>query len=98
MFVGRLLADNPRLPLAAVRAHRAGALISGTYLIDLDALAANAALIADAAAAAGLALYSWRSSTAATRTPATPQLAPACQPRWPSTCSAYAGSDRRLAC
>ena len=57
MFVGRLLADNPRLPLAAVRAHQAGRLLSGTYLIDLDSFAANAALIADAAAASGLAVY-----------------------------------------
>ncbi len=57
MFLARLLADNPRLPLAAVRAHQAGALLPGTYLIDLDAFEANAALLADAAAAAGLAVY-----------------------------------------
>jgi predicted amino acid racemase/predicted NBD/HSP70 family sugar kinase len=57
VFLKRMLADNPRLPLAAVRAHQAGRLLSGTYLIDLDALSANAALLADAAAAAGLRAY-----------------------------------------
>jgi len=57
MFLGRLLADNPRLALAAVRAHQAGRLLSGTYLIDLDALSANAAVLAEAAAAAGLRVY-----------------------------------------
>jgi len=57
MFLTRLLADNPRLPLAAVLAHQAGRLLSGTYLIDLDALSANAALLADAAAASGLSVY-----------------------------------------
>lgn len=57
MFLGRLLADNPRLPLAAVRLHQAGRLLSGTYLIDLDALSANASLLAGAAAASGLSVY-----------------------------------------
>lgn len=57
MFIGRLVADNPRLALAAVRAHQEGRLLSGTYLIDIDALAANAALLRDAADASNLAIY-----------------------------------------
>jgi predicted amino acid racemase len=57
MFVGRLITDNPRLPLAAVREHQEGRLLSGTYLIDVDALAANASLLAEAAAASGLHVY-----------------------------------------
>lgn len=57
MFVGRLIAENPQLPLAAVRAHQEGRLLSGTYLIDLDALAGNAAVLRDAARAAGLDIY-----------------------------------------
>jgi predicted amino acid racemase len=57
MFIGRLISDNPRLASAAVRAHQEGRLLSGTYLIDIDALAANAAVLRDAAAAAGLATY-----------------------------------------
>lgn len=57
MFVGRLVAENPQLPLAAMRAHQEGRLLSGTYLIDIDALAGNAAVLRDAASAAGLAIY-----------------------------------------
>jgi predicted NBD/HSP70 family sugar kinase len=57
MLIGRLISDNPRLAQAAVRAHQEGRLLSGTYLIDIDALAANAAMLRDAAAAAGLTVY-----------------------------------------
>ena len=57
MFVGRLISHNPRLALAAVRAHQEGRLLSGTYLIDADAMAANARTIKDAADAEGLSVY-----------------------------------------
>ena len=57
MFVGRLISRNPQLALAAMRAHQEGRLLSGTYLIDTDALAANAGALRDAAASAGLSVY-----------------------------------------
>jgi predicted amino acid racemase len=57
MFVGRLISENPRLAIAAMRAHQEGRLLSGTYLIDTDAMAANARALRAAADAAGLNVY-----------------------------------------
>lgn len=57
MFVGRLISDNPQLAIAAMRAHQEGRLLSGTYLIDADAMAANARVLKQAADAAGLNVY-----------------------------------------
>ncbi len=57
MFITRLLSDNPELALAAMRAHHGGHLLANTYLIDLDTLAGNAAILRDAAAATGLHTY-----------------------------------------
>jgi len=57
MFVGRLISDNPRLAIAAMRAHQEGRLLSGTYLIDAVAMAANARALKQAADAAGLNVY-----------------------------------------
>ncbi|MFI6601210.1 alanine racemase [Nonomuraea sp. NPDC050536] len=57
MFLKRLMRTNPGLPAAAVRLHREGELLANTYLIDLDALRANARVTAEAAARHGLTPY-----------------------------------------
>lgn len=57
MFIDRLRELDPGLVLAAVRLHQAGELRANTYLLDLDAMAANVRAIRAAADAAGLALY-----------------------------------------
>jgi len=57
MFLDRLVSLNPGLPKAAARLHQSGAVRSNTYVIDLDALGANARIIKEAADANGLSLY-----------------------------------------
>lgn len=57
MFLDRLLATNADLATAAVRLHQSGAVRANTYLIDLDAMRANADAIKRAADDAGLSLY-----------------------------------------
>jgi predicted amino acid racemase len=57
MYLDRVRELNARLVTDAVRLHQAGALRADTYLLDLDALAANARVIRAAADAAGLRLY-----------------------------------------
>ena len=57
MFLDRLIQQNPGLALAATRLHQSGTVLANTYLIDLDALAANARVIKQAADANGLSLY-----------------------------------------
>ena len=54
MFLDTLRRRNPRLIEAAIRLHQAGALPANTTVIDLDAVTANAGVIARAGAAAGL--------------------------------------------
>jgi predicted amino acid racemase len=57
MFLDRLRSHNPGLVLAAVRYHQSGELAACTYLLDLDAMAANTRAIRRAADAVGIALY-----------------------------------------
>ena len=57
VLLDRVLARNPELLEAAIELHQSGAIPAGTYVIDLDAIADNAALLADAAARAGLGTY-----------------------------------------
>lgn len=57
MFLARLIERNPQLAAAAVRLHQQGEVLANTYLLDLDQFSANAAVIADAAQAAGLTSY-----------------------------------------
>ena len=57
MFLNRLLERNPAFAAAAVRLHQEGRVHPGTYLIDLDTLAANAAAIRAAADEHELAVY-----------------------------------------
>ncbi len=57
MFLDRLIHQNHDLPLVVTRLHQAGAIRANTYLIDLDALDANARAIKRAAAANELSLY-----------------------------------------
>jgi predicted amino acid racemase len=57
VFLAALTARNPGLIDAAVELHRAGAIPPGTFVVDVDAVERNAALIAGAAEAAGMRLY-----------------------------------------
>lgn len=57
MFLERLLATNPRLAAAAVEAHQNGRVLANTYLLDLDTIADNAAVLAETARAEGLSTY-----------------------------------------
>ncbi len=57
MFLDRLVATNPGLPLAAVRLHQAGGVRANTYLLDLDGFDRNARVIKQAADEHGLSLY-----------------------------------------
>lgn len=57
MFLSRLLDRNPGLALAAVTLHQGGQLRANTYLLDTDAIEANARAIAEAARRHGLAIY-----------------------------------------
>jgi predicted amino acid racemase len=57
MLIDRILDRNPALIDAAVRLHQDGTLPPNTWLYDLDALAHNARLQADAARALGLTTF-----------------------------------------
>lgn len=57
MFLNRLVERNAAFAAAAVRLHQEGRVRPGTYLIDLDMLAANAAAIRAAADEHELAVY-----------------------------------------
>jgi len=57
MFLRRLVARNPDLPIAAARLHQAGQLHANTYLLDVETMAANARLLGAAADANRLSVY-----------------------------------------
>ena len=57
MFLSVTLKRNPALVEAAVDLHRSGAIPPNTYVLDLDAIARNARLLARAADRAGIRLY-----------------------------------------
>ena len=57
MFLSVTLKRNPALIEAAVNLHRKGAIPPDTYVLDLDAIAYNARLLARAADRAGIRLY-----------------------------------------
>lgn len=57
MFLDSLLARNPRLADAAADLHRRGEIPPDTYVIDLDAVGENAALLAGEAERLGLGLW-----------------------------------------
>ena len=57
MYIDRVRHLNPTLVRTAARFHMDGALLANTYLLDLDAIAANTRTIRAAADAHGLRLY-----------------------------------------
>jgi predicted amino acid racemase len=57
VLLDRLQRRNPALIGAAIELHQRGAVPAGTYVLDLDAIADNAALLAGAAQRAGLRSY-----------------------------------------
>jgi len=57
VFLDRLLQLNSALPQAVTHLHQTGAIRANTYVIDLDALDANARIIKEAADVNGLSLY-----------------------------------------
>jgi predicted amino acid racemase len=57
MFLDRLVARNRDFVIAAVALHQAGRVLANTYLIDLDMLRRNAAVIRDAASQNSLMPY-----------------------------------------
>ncbi len=57
MFLEAMLARNPQLIDAAIRLHREAAIPPNTFVIDLDTVEHNAALLGEAAARYGLSLY-----------------------------------------
>ncbi len=57
MFLGAVLARNPKLIETAVALHREAAIPPNTYVIDLDAVESNASLLSNAARKNGLSLY-----------------------------------------
>lgn len=57
MFLDTVLARNPRLVACATELHRSGAIPPDTYVMDLDAISANAALLAEEAGRLGLSLW-----------------------------------------
>ncbi|MER5767742.1 alanine racemase [Streptomyces sp. NPDC001985] len=57
MFLDTVLARNPALVEAATALHRRGAIPPDTYVVDLDAVESNAALLAAEADRLGLALW-----------------------------------------
>jgi predicted amino acid racemase len=57
MFLEATLKRNPRLIQTAFAFHRAGMIPPNTYLLDYDAVQANARLLYDAAQAANMSLY-----------------------------------------
>lgn len=57
MFIDVTRRRNPRLIDAAVELHRSGRIPSNCYVVDLDTVSANAAVVARAAASHGLTAY-----------------------------------------
>ena len=57
MFLDAVLARNPKLIDAAFQLHREAAIPPNTFVIDLDSVAENAALLHNAALSNGLSLY-----------------------------------------
>jgi predicted amino acid racemase len=57
VFLSATLKRNPELVAAAAELHRAGELLPDTYILDLDAVEANARLLAKAADELGIELY-----------------------------------------
>jgi predicted amino acid racemase len=57
MFIEVTQRRNPALIDAAVRLHQQGTIPSNCYIVDLDTVAANARLVAEAGAQAGLTLF-----------------------------------------
>ncbi|MGW7022103.1 alanine racemase [Streptomyces decoyicus] len=57
MFLDTVLARNPRLVACAAELHRSGAIPPDTYVLDRDAVTANAALLAAEAGRLGLSLW-----------------------------------------
>ena len=57
MFLTATLKRNPELVEAAAEMHRTGELLPDTYVLDLDAVEANARLLAEAANELGIELY-----------------------------------------
>jgi predicted amino acid racemase len=57
VFIDRLRRLNPGLATTAVALHQQGALLANTYLLDLDAIAANTRVIRATADVLGLRLY-----------------------------------------
>jgi predicted amino acid racemase len=57
MFLQRLAERNPRLMDAAVELHQSGRIPASTYLIDIDAIAENARVLAKEARRLGLTTY-----------------------------------------
>ncbi|MEW6230238.1 MAG: alanine racemase, partial [Bacillota bacterium] len=57
MFLRATLRRNPKLIEVAFRFHQAGVIPPNTYVIDLDAVSANAGVIKKASNEAGLSLY-----------------------------------------
>ncbi|MEV0374296.1 alanine racemase [Streptomyces sp. NPDC050636] len=57
MFLDTVLARNPRLAACATELHECGAIPPDTYVLDRDAVASNAALLAAEAGRLGLSLW-----------------------------------------
>ena len=57
MFLDLIRRRNPRLIEQAIALHQAGRLPANSYVIDLDAVEANARLIAEAAKKHNLKIY-----------------------------------------
>lgn len=57
MFLEKLLERNPKLAMAAFRLHEEGRILPDTYVLDLDAIRYNAALIKREADMYGIKLY-----------------------------------------
>lgn len=57
MFLTAVLERNPALIEAAIALHQRGAIAPGTFVVDLDAVSANAKMLADEARALGVQLY-----------------------------------------
>jgi predicted amino acid racemase len=57
MLLERTLRRNPELVAGAIELHQRGAIPAGTYLVDLDAIAHNASLLAAEARSFGLRTY-----------------------------------------
>ncbi len=57
MFLERIRQRNPQLVTAATRLHQQGTIPANSWVMDLDVIAENAALLAEAAGRSGLATY-----------------------------------------